>query len=299
MDDHGYEPPLAMRLSSTRTPLGRNSFPTAAGSNRAPSESRGSRVVGADGHLSDAECAELAAFADGSLPAGRRAQVADRVARSPELAALVGEQRAALDAVRGVDVVAPAGLHARLRTEPSRQAPRSRPVLLTGAVALAVLLVVLLVPGGAGEPTVLEVAGLADRGPSAPAPARDPVDPTLLAASVAGVPFPAYGPKLGWHASGARADELHGRDTRTVFYAHGRRRVAYSIVSADALAWPAGARRTVLDGIALRYLRRHGQTIVTWLRAGHTCVLTATDVPRAELLELAVWDGKDRAAAES
>ncbi len=256
-------------------------------------------MVGADGQLSDAERAELAAFADGSLPAGRRARVAARVTRSPELVALVGAQRAALDAVRAVDVAAPARLHARLRTEPSRKAPLWRPVFVTGAVALAVLLAVLLVPDGAGEPTVLQVAGLAARGASAPAPARDPVDPTQLAASVAGVSFPAYGAKLGWHASGARADDVDSRATRTVFYAHGRRRAAYSIVSADPLAWPAGARRTVLAGIELRYLRRHGRTIVTWLRAGHTCVLTATGVPRAELFELAVWDGKDRATAES
>jgi hypothetical protein len=37
----------------------------------------------------------------------------------------------------------------------------------------------------------------------------------------------------------------------------------------------------------------HGsQTIVTWLRARHTCVLSSDDVGRRELLELAAWKGE-------
>jgi hypothetical protein len=116
------------------------------------------------------------------------------------------------------------------------------------------------------------------------------------AASVAEVPFPAYAVKVGWRAAGACTDELGGRETGTVFYAPSSRRVpsrvAYSIVSADPLVWPEGARRTIRDGTRLRYVRRGATTVVTWLRSGHTCVLTATGVPRAELLELAAWDGR-------
>ena len=52
--------------------------------------------------LSDRELSELAAFADGSLPPSRRAQVSARVERSAELRALVAEQRSALAAVSGV-----------------------------------------------------------------------------------------------------------------------------------------------------------------------------------------------------
>jgi hypothetical protein len=169
---------------------------------------------------------------------------------------------------------------------------------LAPSLAAALLLIVLLLPGGEDEPTVLEVAGLAELGPSAPAPPRDRAEPTRLAASVAGVAFPAYPARLGWRASGARTDALDGRETSTVFYTRGGRQVAYSIVSAEGLAWPEGAHRTVRDGTPLRSLRRGGTTIVTWLRSGHTCVLTATDTPRGELLELAAWDGSDRAAPE-
>jgi hypothetical protein len=69
--------------------------------------------VGApDGHPSETDLAELAAFADGSLPPRRRALVARRVERSLELRALLDEQRVALEAVRALDVPATARLHA-------------------------------------------------------------------------------------------------------------------------------------------------------------------------------------------
>jgi anti-sigma factor RsiW len=81
--------------------------------------------------------AELAAFADGSLPPTRRAHVAARIERSSELRVLVGEQRTALEAVRALDAPAPARLCARLRPEPSRLPTpphaRLRPVPFTGA----------------------------------------------------------------------------------------------------------------------------------------------------------------------
>jgi anti-sigma factor RsiW len=250
-------------------------------------------MVHGDGQISEAE---LAAFADGSLSPRRRAQVAACIERSPELHVLVGEQRAALAAVRGLDAPAPARLRALLRPEPSR--PPSRPharlrtVPLAIAAGIAVLLVVVLPPQGRrNEPTVLEVARLAGRSPSAPAPPTDRAEPSLLDAAIAGVPFPNYAARLGWHATGTHADELDGRKTRTVFYARGDQRIAYSIVAGNPLAWPANARRTRRDGTELRHLRRGGQTIVTWLRAGHTCVLSGARLSRDELLELAAWNG--------
>jgi hypothetical protein len=69
-------------------------------------------VAGADEHLGDAD---LAAFADGSLPQVRQAEVAACVERSPLLRSLVDEQRVALDAVRALEVTAPARLHGLLR----------------------------------------------------------------------------------------------------------------------------------------------------------------------------------------
>ena len=54
-------------------------------------------MIREDGNLSDAEIAELAAFADGSLPARRRRKVAAAVERSPELPEWQPVQIAALD----------------------------------------------------------------------------------------------------------------------------------------------------------------------------------------------------------
>jgi hypothetical protein len=56
-------------------------------------------MVHGDEQMSEAE---LAAFADGSLPPRRRAHVAACIEHSSELRVLVGEQRAALEAVRAL-----------------------------------------------------------------------------------------------------------------------------------------------------------------------------------------------------
>jgi hypothetical protein len=255
-------------------------------------------MVGEDGNLSAVELADLAAFADGSLPARRQAKVSAAVERSPQLQALVEEQRDALAAVRAVDVSAPPALHARVQAERRRQGrPRWRGFALAGglatAMAAAALLAVLVLPGGhSGAPTVAETADLAQRGPSAPAPPQQRREPNLLAASVAGVPFPDYRAMFGWRASGARADDLDGRATRTVFYDREGRRIAYTIVSGAKLDWPANAPRTSREGVQLRYLRSGATNVVTWLRGDHTCVLSGTGVARGELLELAAWKGK-------
>ncbi len=251
-------------------------------------------MVHGDGQISEAE---LAAFADDSLTPRRRAQVAARIARSSELRVLVGEQRAALEAVRALDAPAPARLCARVRAEPSRLPTRSharlRPVVLAVAAAIAVLLVVVLPPQGRRDgPTMLEIAQLADQSPCASAPPRDRAEPSRLNAAIAGLPFPNYPARLGWYAIGIRVDELDGRETRTVFFcARGDPRIAYSIVAGYALAWPAHAPRTLRNGTELRHLRRGRQTIVTWLRAGRMCVLSGARLSRDELLELPAWNG--------
>jgi anti-sigma factor RsiW len=110
----------------------------------------------ADGQLSQAE---LAAFADGSLPPSRHAQVAARIRRSSKLRALVAEQQAVLHAFRALDAPAPVRLRVRIRPEPSRRPSRLRPLPPAIAAATAVLLVVLLSPQSRRKkPAVLEVA---------------------------------------------------------------------------------------------------------------------------------------------
>jgi Anti-sigma-K factor rskA len=90
----------------------------------------------------EAEIAELAALADGSLPPGRRAALEARVAASAELAERLGEQRRAValgrSATNGVE--APPALRARIEAQRAARRMRVsfRPVLV-GAVATAVL----------------------------------------------------------------------------------------------------------------------------------------------------------------
>jgi hypothetical protein len=88
------------------------------------------------------EVPELAALADGSLPADRRGALEDRVAASPELTDRLAEQQRAVALAQSAaaDVKAPAGLRARIeadRRTPSARAPRR--VLLAGAAAAAVV----------------------------------------------------------------------------------------------------------------------------------------------------------------
>jgi hypothetical protein len=44
-----------------------------------------------------------------------------------------------------------------------------------------------------------------------------------------------------------------------------------------------------LNGVELRTLKLGGRVVVTWRRAGHTCVLSGASVPPGELQQLAAW----------
>jgi hypothetical protein len=91
---------------------------------------------------------------------------------------------------------------------------------------------------------------------------------------------------------GTRTDEIGGRDTRTVFYEKAGRRIGYTVVDGDALDQPGDATKATREGSDLWSKRYDGRDVVTWRRKDHTCVLSATGVPRDELLELAGWKGK-------
>lgn len=259
-----------------------------------------------DGHLSDEAIAELAAFADGSLAPADHERVAKAVAESPELQAIVERQTAAIRASAGIDAVAPSDLHLRIqdqlpstnRDEPATRArwldrlPRIARPKLAGGFAVAVLTAVIAAFAltGPASPTVAQTSALAERGASSPAPAVDPADPGTLVASVGGVDFPNYENKFDWVQSGQRSDELEGRGSRTVFYEQGEKKVAYSIVDGDPLEWPEDATSTERDGVKFFSLEYDGRNVVTWLRGGHTCVLSSSELDTAELIRLAAWE---------
>jgi anti-sigma factor RsiW len=250
--------------------------------------------------LSDDELGDLARLADGTLPADRRAEVEAWVAASPQLARMVERQAAALEALRRT---ADTGAPARLRAEIDRRHGKGRAarggrrrVAIRGAIAAtaaAALALGLMLPGALqGSPSVADAAALAQKPPSQAAPTGVAGTPQLLHASVDGVPFPNYAAKFGWKPAGARQNDLSGRRATTVYYEKGARRIAYTIVSGDALDPPADARLAARGGVEYRAFHDRGRTVVTWQRGGRTCVLSATAVGRAELIELADWRGK-------
>ena len=250
--------------------------------------------------LSQADEAALAALADDHLEPGARAALQARIRREPALAAAYEQQRAGLHAITAAAGAVSAPLALRSRVEAMQReaaAPRRRrawprlrllPAAGLATAAAAALLIVVLAGGG---PTVDTVLAAATRPPVAAA-SLDPAQPRLLRDRVETVRFPNYAGKFGWRAEGARADELGGRDTRTVTYAREGRSMAYTIVAGEALPWPEDAARTTVEGVDLASFEQDGRTVVTWRRDGRTCVLSASDVPREELLALAAWKGQ-------
>ena len=108
---------------------------------------------------------------------------------------------------------------------------------------------------------------------------------------IAGLRFPYWRDHFGWRATGTRHDRFAGRPTTTVFYRRAQQTVAYTIVAGAPLRAGAGARVTVRDGTTLRTLTSRGRLVVSWLRRGHTCVLSSTGASHAALVRLAAWRG--------
>jgi len=71
--------------------------------------------------------AELAALADGSLPADQRARLRARIEASPELASALTVQERAVTMLRALDEPAPSTLRARVREMTDGAAQTARP----------------------------------------------------------------------------------------------------------------------------------------------------------------------------
>jgi anti-sigma factor RsiW len=250
-----------------------------------------------ESNLNRKQLAELSALADGTLDPERRPDVEAAIAASPELQALYERERQVVGALHSAALSdrAPAGLRARIEAErPSkRQRARRRTAYggaLAGALAAVALALALALPAGApGSPSVSQAAALAARGVSLPAPVPDRSAPRVkLGQSVEEVYFPNWAGSLGWSAVGMRSDRLGGRPAVTVYYQSRGQRVAYTILGLPALAQPSAPIATVA-GVELRTLAVDGRTVVTWRRAGHTCVLSGKGVTASELQKLASW----------
>jgi hypothetical protein len=249
-------------------------------------------------NLSDHEMAELAALADGTLPAERRGPLEARVAASPELQELLDRQRQAVAATRApASEPMPASLRTRVEgrmrdTGSVRRRPRLVPGLaLGGAVAAAAAVILALVlTGGPSGPTVADAARLASRPPSGPAPTRLDGSKAKLTARVDGVVFPDFARAYGWRPVGVRHDEVEGRGATIVYYEKGGERVGYVITYGSALPEPSGAKTVERRGVDYETFTVDGHPAVTWERLGHTCVITGASSP-SELVTLASWRG--------
>jgi hypothetical protein len=207
------------------------------------------------------------------------------------------EQGRVLVAAAVAQTRAPPALRERLEAdrERARRVRRRRHGLRVAAGGLAAGLAALAValiaaPSGDEAPTVGAVVRLGDRPAAQPPPGPGP-RPGTLRASVGGVVFPDWD-DLEWPATGARADEVAGRATRTVFYrTRAGGRAAYTIVDGEPLDAPAGGRVHTVDGVGYRVLRDPRETAVVWEEGGHTCVLSApAGVPVDVLVEFAAWE---------
>lgn len=247
---------------------------------------------------SPAQLAELSALADGTLDPGRARALEARIAASPALSDLYQRERYVVELLHQARAAdrAPAALRARIEAhQAARQSRAGRrwryAAALAAASAAAAAAFASLVPGGeTGGPSIAQAATLAARGPAQPAPAPSPSHPqTELAVSVDRVHFPNWSWHLGWRAIGQRRDTLSGRLAVTVYYQRHGLRVAYTIVDDPALPQPP-AHVIDLSGTKLRTLTANYHTvIVTWRRAGYSCVLSSTGVPASQLQALGAW----------
>jgi len=235
---------------------------------------------------------DLARLADGTLEPARREAVERSVAGSGELQSRLRDQRRAVGAVRGhTGERAPLGLRLRRRalaTTPSRR--RSRTLALAVAGGLGALVWTLAaIGGGQAGPTIADAATLAARPATATVPEPPDDHATLPHLRAAGLPFPYWEDRFGWKATGVRNDDVNGRALTTVFYRSHGRRIAYTIVPGTRLPAVPGAETFTRSGIVVHASTDDRRLIVTWLRRGHTCVLSGIDVPLATLTALAVW----------
>jgi hypothetical protein len=238
--------------------------------------------------------ADLARLADGSLPASRQAELRAEVDRSPELVRALSEQQHAIALLRSTDVVAPDSLRMQVEQE-IRTATRPRrrrfrfswaiPAVTTLTAAAAVAIVLLTGGSGSSAPSLSQATHLALAAAVYPAPSE--AHANTLNETAAGITFPYWQRSVGWRAVGSRVDRLSSRSVVTVFYTNPRgERVGYAIVGGAALP-VSGGTTTTKDGISFTLLRQGSARLVTWLRAGHTCVIAGREVSDQTLLALA------------
>jgi hypothetical protein len=233
----------------------------------------------------------LARLADGSARPHEHAQLAAFLASSSEAQLRLARQRRVVATIRAGGPELPMGLRHWLNVADMTQAGGTRPRRRPGAswnsalAAAASVVAIILVVGlqlfkahpSSRPPTVRELALLAFRGPTDPAPPANPDDRALLKARLGGVTFPDYARRFNVRATGQRNDRVGGRNVRTVYYSLlGGTTMSYSVVSGRELTAPVTGFQVMVNSAPLHVYRERGLQIVTLVRHGRTCVLAAT-----------------------
>jgi hypothetical protein len=227
---------------------------------------------------------ELAALADGTLGAERRREIENQLGNSGLIRESIHRQRAAIELTREIEVPASDALHTRVAEMSAKAAPRKRSKLAIGGfatAAAAALVVLALVVTSSGGPSVDQVVATAAQGATSDAPAKDPSNSKMLDVSVGSVQFPTWENDGGWWATGARSDDLDGRNVETVFYENGDgATMKYSVVG--------GAPIDSLDSASAHYeMTGSGDTRrIVWRAGGHTCIIEAQGVDSDQLERL-------------
>jgi anti-sigma factor RsiW len=236
-----------------------------------------------------AEQAAITRLADGSATDAERARIEAAVARSPELAAELAEQRRVVAMLASLDVGAPATLHQRVvAPEPRTARRRLRP---TGRIAIVtvvlIALVVFAIARPVGHANMRSVVAIALATGDGVPPGVSPHDHALLGVAIDRVVFPNWSTR-GWRTSGSRIDTLGGQHVETVYYtAEGYERVGYAIVGGAALRITGARRAATRAGVSYWTIPDGKASVVTWRRDGHTCVLASRHAPVSALIALA------------
>lgn len=200
-------------------------------------------------------------------------------------------------------VEAPPSLRAHLKGLQSERArPRRRlrvgPAfagMATAAAALAAVLVLVLGGSGTSGPTLADAATYALRPAVGMVPTPHPQNPAELNTAIDGLGFPDWGERFRLRATGSRHDMINGRRAVTVDYTGPNGgRVGYTILAAPPLSVPGAAQRVERGETAFALVHHDGANVVTWRRAGHTCVLASRDLSARQLLVLAAWTGNGK-----